>query len=70
MVLDLLSPSQKVLWRALMSGEKTIDDLIEALYAGAHEPEKAERCIRTHISTIRKRTGRTIRCRRIYRLED
>lgn len=68
--LELLSPSQRVIWRALQDGEKTVDDLIEALYAGAREPEQAARCIRTHISAIRKKTGRTIRYRRVYRLED
>lgn len=70
MALELLSPSEQVIWRALQDGEKTIDDLIEALYAGAHEPKLAVHCVYQHLWRIRKKTGRTIRSRRVYRLED
>jgi hypothetical protein len=66
-----LTPSERVLYNALLEGEHTIDELVEILYRGVKDggPLCAKNCVMTHLYFIRKKTGATITDRHVYRLE-
>lgn len=66
-----LTTSEKIIYRALLEGEHTIDELVEILYSGVKDggPLAAKNCVTTHLCYIRKKTGATIKDRHVYRLE-
>lgn len=66
-----LSISQQTLYRALKTGERTIEELVDIYFAGVRDggSRSAKNCVTTQLYYIRRKTGVNIKKRGVYRIE-
>lgn len=67
---ERFTPFEQIIWRALLRGDQSIDDLIDELYAGpAGGPISAREVVVTLIWRLRSKTSRRITRHIVYRME-
>lgn len=66
-----LSISQLTLYRALKSGERTIEELVNIYFAGVRDggSRSAKNCVCTQLYYMRRKLGISIKHRKVYRIE-
>ena len=70
MIPESLGPSEKVLYRALDEGPKTMDELIAALYIGTDGgPLNARQIVHNCLWRTRRKISRRIKRHTIYTME-